>query len=239
MRIVINHLTRMQAPHICVAGIDRGTNRHVRPVLRQPRQLTAASLAREGGPFDIGVEVDLGPTRPAPAPPETEDHLFNAGKARLVRRLPGSEFWSLINLAARRKLHDVFGSELHRIGRNSCGIDEKCGSVSLGCLIPARCPRIRIRERAGKPAQVRMSLTDGVFYLDLSVTDVRLFMPDLATPDDQAVADLDRRLRRKVGVVLSVGLTRPFASSPEFPPVHWLQVNNVHLEDAPTWPIGG
>lgn len=238
MQIVINHLTRMKPPHVCVAGIDRETNRHVRPVLRQPRQLTAASLARDGGPFDIGVEVDLGPTRPTPVPPETEDHLFNAGNARAVRRLPVGEFWSLINLAARPKLHDVFGSELHRIGRNSCGIDERCGSVSLGCLIPARRPRVRIRDRPAKPAQVRMSLTDGTFYLDLSVTDVRLFMPDLTTPDDQAVADLDRRLRGKVGVLLCVGLTRPFASSPGLLPVHWLQVNNVHFQDAPTRPIG-
>jgi hypothetical protein len=40
------------------------------------------------------------------------------------------------------------------------------------------------------------------------------------------------------GLLLSVGLTRPFSNSPSSPPVHWLQVNNIHLEDDPTWRLG-
>ncbi len=80
-----------------------------------------------------------------------------------------------------------------------------------------------------------MRLSDAHFDLDVSVTDLRLFGPDLTTPGDRAAADLDRRLRQGISVVLSVGLTRPFASSPDFLPVHWLQVNNIHLEDNPLW----
>ena len=36
-------------------------------------------------------------------------------------------------------------------------------------------------------------------------------------------------------LLLSVGLTRPFAPSPDAPPIHWLQVNNIHLEPDPCW----
>ena len=37
---------------------------------------------------------------------------------------------------------------------------------------------------------------------------------------------------------LSVGLTRPFASSADLPAVHWLQVNNTHFENNPRWQLG-
>ena len=35
--------------------------------------------------------------------------------------------------------------------------------------------------------------------------------------------------------MLGVGLTRPFAPTAGEPPLHWLQVNNLHLEDDPAW----
>ena len=37
MKIVVNHLTRMQPGYICVAGLDFQTNAHVRPVLAGSR----------------------------------------------------------------------------------------------------------------------------------------------------------------------------------------------------------
>ena len=43
------------------------------------------------------------------------------------------------------------------------------------------------------------------------------------------------RLARGVPCLLSVGLTRPFSSREGDAPVHWLQVNNIHLEDDPAW----
>ena len=47
-----------------------------------------------------------------------------------------------------------------------------------------------------------------------------------------------RRLRSGVGVVLAVGLTRASGGSPDYPPLHWLQVNGLHLEDEPDWQLG-
>ncbi len=35
-------------------------------------------------------------------------------------------------------------------------------------------------------------------------------------------------------VLLSVGLTRAFSTG-GFPPVHWLQVNNIHFRKNPLW----
>src|SRR5262249_38600569 len=40
---------------------------------------------------------------------------------------------------------------------------------------------------------------------------------------------------RSVGVILSVGLARAFQASGDTARRHWLQVNNLHLEDDPVW----
>jgi hypothetical protein len=40
------------------------------------------------------------------------------------------------------------------------------------------------------------------------------------------------------GTVLSVGLTRKFRSSDQYEPRHWLQVNNIHIQEDPAWLLG-
>jgi len=52
--------------------------------------------------------------------------------------------------------------------------------------------------------------------------------------DDRRVEVLEDRLRRR-DVLLCVGVGRPWAPEDE-EPRHWLQVNNVHLDDNPVWP---
>ena len=49
------------------------------------------------------------------------------------------------------------------------------------------------------------------------------------------VAVNQRRIKRGVGVILSVGLARAFQVSGDTARRHWLQVNNLHLEDDPAW----
>ncbi len=85
MRIVVNHLTRMRAASICVAGIDLDTGRHVRPITRGG--LTRDHLHENGGPFALGAIVELGATTPNPNPPEVEDHWFWPDRARLVEMM--------------------------------------------------------------------------------------------------------------------------------------------------------
>ena len=83
-----------------------------------------------------------------------------------------------------------------------------------------------------------MRVSDGYFQLDLGVTDIRLYGADHVTPDTKIVRRVVKRLQGGSETILSVGLTRAYASSPDFNPVHWLQVNNVHLKDDPLWQLG-
>ena len=66
--------------------------------------------------------------------------------------------------------------------------------------------------------------------MNLSVTDLRLYNDDLMTPDQDAVNEVSRAIRRGAGVILSVGVGRPH---PPKTPRHWLQVNNIHLKSDP------
>ena len=229
MRIVVNHLTRMQPGYICVAGIDVQDNQHIRPVLGGTR-LTVDLLARNGGAFDVGRLVELGPTQPSGTAPETEDHTFDPGRLVSVRELSPASFWQLLTTVSCDKLVDIFGNDL-KAQRNGCAVDEGQGNASLGCLRTATPPSITI-SRWGK---IRAQVADGTFDVDLSVTDLRLYGTDQTTPRAKVIADVQRRIQRGVGVILSVGLARAFQVSGDTVRRHWLQVNNLYLEDDPAW----
>ena len=233
MRIVINHLTRMSAGYCCVAGLDVETDHHVRPVLRGQR-LRTALLARNGGPFDMGVIVDLGDVTPNATPPEIEDQVFDPETATAMNVETAQAFWQRLRRSSRPYLQEIFGHELKMRGPRSCGVDVDEGIASLGCLAVITPPTLYIRQPDGS---VRIQVADGEFDLDVSVTDIRLYGPDHTTPDDEVVRRIADVLERGAEAILAVGLTRPFAS-PGFPPVHWLQVNNIHLRDNPLWQLG-
>src|SRR3989442_15885593 len=98
MRIVINHLTRMKPPYICVAGLLENGSAHVRPVAGHlPRALAASN----GGPFDIGAIVDLGQVQHTPTRPETEDHRFNPQSASRVEYLTSADLWRLLTRVSK------------------------------------------------------------------------------------------------------------------------------------------
>lgn len=239
MRIVVNHLTRMRGGHVCVAGVDVQTERHVRPVLGWG-SLTPALLARNHGPFDMAHVVDLGPAEPRPKPPHVEDHVFAPPNAELIERLGAEEFWALLYAVSKSRLRDVFGDALAPMGRSSCGTPAGRGRASLGCFRPLRRQAAPWVEKGRDGAlRVRVRIDDGELCRSVAVTDLRLYRDD-RTADPAAVRKLADRLRSPGAVILGVGLTRAFASSSEQQPVpvHWLQVNNVHLEDDPTWQLG-
>jgi hypothetical protein len=229
LRIVVNHLTRMQPGYICVAGINVQDNEHIRPVLGRAR-LTVDLLARNGGAFDVGRLVELGPAQASGTAPETEDHTFDPGRLVSVKELSPGSFWKLLTVVARGTLADIFGEDL-KTQRNGCAVDEGEGNASLGCLHTATSPSITI-NRWGK---IRAQVADGTFDVDLSITDLRLYAEDQKTPRAKVVADMQRRIKRGVGVILSVGLARAFQVSGDTARRHWLQVNNLHLEDDPAW----
>ncbi len=228
MRIVINHLTRMQPGYICVAGLDPHTLQHIRPVLRG--RLPRSLLRAEGGPFDIGALVDLGAVTGGGVAPEVEDHAFTHWMASYLSDYEPSNFWMLLREAAQPNLAAIFGPELQRT-HTTCTLDAGAGKASLGCLIPTGRPNLIVN---GQNA-IRMRFSDGVFEVAAAVTDLRLYHADQITPRLDAVSDLSARLARGVPVVLSVGVTREWLKPGDEAPRHWLQVNGIHLGDKPVW----
>src|SRR4051794_6475061 len=97
MRIVVNHLTRMATPRICVAGIDPETGRHIRPTAPSNEPIDRRLLDEEGGPFGIGTLVELGDVRTTPSQPESEDHLFATAAAAAARQLEPNEYLQILD----------------------------------------------------------------------------------------------------------------------------------------------
>jgi hypothetical protein len=246
----------MQPGYFCVAGVDLELGRQTRPVIRvrpfrgfwrwlwemlvpskaepaRPARLATNLLQLHGGPFDFGKLVNIGPVRPVPEPPETEDVVFEPGRARAERTLASAELWELLGRDCREDLRAVFGADLQPRGSGAV-VEIGRGQVSLGCLAPSQQPRLALRARGGQPGGVRLRLVDRGRELDLSLADIRCYGQDHVTPDPAVFADLQRRLAAGVPVLLSIGLTRPYSSNPGVdPPFHWLQVNNIHLADEP------
>ena len=237
MKIVVTHLTRMQRGYVCVAGLDPESDRAVRPVIETAR-LSTKILARHGGPFDLATMVDLGATEPIPNRPEVEDHTFSPRDARLIEPVAPARFWDMVTTRARPSLAEIFGPDLKKRGGGAAVVEIGSGSASLGYLAPSERPELYVKSRDGRADQVRMIVADRAFELDLGVTDIRLYGSDHVTPDPEAVRRVSDEIANGTGVVLSVGLTRPYTSAPDRPPVHWLQVNNVHLESDPAWRLG-
>jgi hypothetical protein len=232
LRILVNHLTRMQPGYFCVAGVDVGTARHVRPVLRRGR-LTTELLRPNGGPFDLGSVVDLGPTTRAGHPPELEDHRFEPSRARWLFDEDPGDFWDLLDGMARENLEEIFGPELE-LWDESGTVDVGEGKGSLGCLKPEKQPWMYVDHRG----TVRLVLDYLMPSVDLSVTDLRLYERDGRTPRRDFVRSVQKRLEAGVETILSVGLTRPWQKWNDDAERHWLQLNNIHLKDDPLWQLG-
>ncbi len=237
MKIVVNHLTRMQKGFVCVAGIDLATGQHVRPVLRC--QMRKTLLARYGGPFDMGCIVELGWTKYVGTRPETEDYLFHQSEVRLLGEMPTGEFWDLLRGLARPKLGEIFGKDLSPRGSQSYAVDVGRGIASLGCYVPPGRPQLCLQRRGPlSRGRIRIQFKSGPYAFDLAVTDIRLYGNDHVTPDPEVVRLIADRLQNSPPAVLGVGLTRPFQADSNQPGRHWLQVNNFHFEDDPCWQLG-
>lgn len=226
MRIIVNHLTRMQPGFICVAGIDTRTGKHIRPELNQ--RLTRAMLTVNGGIFEMGALVELGPVEDVGAAPEVEDRRFQYVMTRYITTVTPTNFWMMLRSVACDKLMTIFGSHLQQTG-TTCTLPSGVGLASLGCLLPSGCPQL-IEDGLGR---LRLHLTDGDFELSLPVTDLRFYENDQTTPKRSDIAGIARRISSGVPVLLSVGLSRPWQKPGEAEARHWLQINNIHLEDDP------
>ena len=111
MRIAVSHLTRMDSGYICVAGLDPGSGQHIRPELANTR-VPVRLLARNGGPFDIGNVVDVGPTQALGRSPEVEDQRCYERNFVSLPALKGGAFWNLLSSQTKCDLLAIFGQRM-------------------------------------------------------------------------------------------------------------------------------
>jgi Dual OB-containing domain len=226
MKIVINHLTRMEKGYICVAGICPSTRAHVRPVTPGKR-LTSDIAHKAGGPFRIGSVVELGPTKICGVPPLIEDVEFNPANAHSIGQLKHEDFWQLLTETAGDRLRSIFGEQLENV-RTNLAILPGNGTASLGCLLPARIPRLYVSVYG----KVRLLLEDADGTYDLSVTDLRLHRAQDYTPDIDRIQQVQTRLVTRAPVVIALGLTKALLKPGDSQARHWLQVNNIHFAES-------
>jgi hypothetical protein len=158
----------MQPGYICVAGIEPGTNKHIRPVLNH-RRLPRSLLRKEGGVFEIGALVELGPTAEIGHVPELEDNEFVIENLKYRRKLKPGEFWNHLIESSQNELTAIFGNELQQ-HESSCTVDVDTGESSLGNLQPERISYLGVNAWD----KIRIHISDGKVHPDLSVTDIRL-----------------------------------------------------------------
>lgn len=229
MRIVVNHLTRMRAPRICVAGIDADALEHVRPTTFATDPMTRKLLRAEGGPLRVGAAVDLGAARHDPAPPECEDHRVRTSRIRHLGDLSDDDFLALLDAMSCSRLEDGFGPDLERVGWKYA-VEPGSGDRSLAVLRPRKRPRLEIESTFGH-LQLRFDDPDPRTYM--RVTDIRFYEPDQATIRKDLVDDVSRRLRSGVDVYLMLGLARAWKRPDDDRERHWLQLNGMCLADRP------
>lgn len=229
MRLVINHLTRMRHPYICVAGVDE-SRAHRRPVLSSGR-LDRELLRTRGGMFSLGTIVDLGAVQPRPIAPEVEDVVFDPDKAVVEGELGPEEFVGLLEEVAVDSLSDALGAELSKKSSTAAAVPAGTGNASLGVL------RLSAGELSsglsfGKH-DLRLRFADPTFGdLSIKVTDLRLWKSDQTAPAAEAIQAIGNNLDQ---CLVAVGLTRPFQVSSHAGVWHWLQINNVFPREDPLW----
>jgi hypothetical protein len=225
MKIVVTDLTRMRDGHICVAGIDPDTGERVRPV---SGPLSDALLRRNGGPFDIGAIVELGPCSRVGRPPEIEDVRFEPSRCVYRSDMPPREFYEMCESKSAKDLTAI-GSDLKKFGRSLTTI-EGLGNCSLVLVSTTDRPIVFINGYN----KLRFRYRDDT---ELSVTDVRLYKPNLIDPDTTMLLDLKRWVRDCDEFILSLGLGRPWQQPEDDRPRHYLQLNNIHLKTNPGWQL--
>lgn len=223
----------MHGLNICVAGIEKESRQHLRPVTgagddRMNRKL----LSDQGGPFELGAVVDLGPVEAYPRPPAVEDHRFDPGLAHRIRRLDADEYLALLDEVSCRNLRGAFGPELKRRGQRKYATDLGKGDRTLAC-VRLQSPLMLEINPFGR-LELRFESAGRTAYAP--VNDLRFYEDDQVAFRHEVIEDVSNRLRSGVDTWVMFGLTRPWKTSDDDLEKHWLQVNGLCLEDRPLGP---
>ncbi|MBL8890927.1 MAG: hypothetical protein JNL67_13180 [Planctomycetaceae bacterium] len=232
MRLLINHLTRMQPGWICTAGIDLVSGRHIRPV--SGHGLPNRLLERFGGPLQLGVIIDLGETEFCGTVPEIEDRRFDPEQIVVVQQHSPTELFRACQDFAEPTLQHIFGDDLEWLHHEpttwgaswgTAAVEQHRGIRSLGCYWAAQA-QLLVVEKEGR-RRVRMRFREGDLYFDVPVTDYRLYRDDQTTPNEPLINDLAAGISHQTSTLVSVGLSRAYRNTESQPARHWLQVNNI------------
>jgi hypothetical protein len=228
MQLVFNHITRMRAPRICIAGIEPGSHRHVRPTTPRTDLIKRVLLREELGPIAMGALVDIGPVTPEPSPPESEDHAFRTANVEYVRDLGDQEFLDLLEKVQDEDIQTAFGPELESVG-HGYAVDAGSGERSLAVVRACEPPTL-IVDGYGK---LRLHVRDLDPAPNLSVADVRFYEADHKKIRKEVVTDVNDRIEDGVGLFLMFGLPHATQMPWDDRERHWLQLNGLVLDDRP------
>lgn len=177
----------------------------------------------------MGAIVELGRVRPTPERPELEDHEFSVTAAKRAGYVSAERLWQVLDQTALGTLAEIFGDDLEHAGTRAF-LPLGVGAASLGCYRPIGPVDLVLRDDHDHKS-VRVVLP--AERLDLSLTDARYFRNEFSQPDEERIGAAQDALKAGTGVLLGVGVGRPFASSEGQPAAHWLQVNAIHLAHNP------
>lgn len=230
VEILVTHLTRMSGGNICLAGIDRANGRHVRPVL-EAGKLDHSFLKRPSGHIMIGSVLRFAWMRPRPLVPEIEDHVLAPAESDVVGLASEDELWAALQAAKRSTLAEIFGPEMHRVGRTAA-LERGTGRASLGVIDVSGFEGPWLESQWERPKIRARFIGDDGAPLNVPVTDLRLFAPD-CVQHNQAALDEAKAKSSRSTILLSIGVGLPGLE----PPRHWLQINNIHMKglDASDW----
>jgi hypothetical protein len=224
MRLVMNHVTRMGLPRICVAGIEPVSGEHVRPTTPRWDPITRDLLRSEGGPFGPGAIVELGDTTSDGTVPEVEDRLFATANVEHVEDMDAEDYLGLLDRVKDAGVEAAFGQDLIAIRPRKLAVPQGRGHRSLAVV---RLADARLDVAPWGSLYLKL---DGEIDATLRVTDARFYGDDHKTVDSDLVVDVNRRLARGTDAYAMLGLARPLEDE-DGGWVHWLQCNGVCLAD--------
>ncbi len=226
MQVVINHVTRMDAPRICVAGIEPNGLRHIRPVTPPTDLITRRLLRENGGPFGPGALVDIGSATPHPTPPETEDHLFDISHVKHVEDLDGRSYYELLGRIGSPDISSAFGDALVEVRSRKFAVPAGTGTCSLA-VVPVIDANLAVAFE-----KLYLTIGPSPHRARLRVTDARFYEDDHKTLRPSVIKNVKNRLARGVAAYAMLGLARPMLDD-DGGYVHWLMANGLCLADRP------
>jgi hypothetical protein len=227
VRIIVNHVTRMTSPRICVAGVHVETFDHIRPTTPATDLITRRLLRENGGPFGVGALVDLGRVKAEPNAPETEDHGFVTANARRIEDITDDEYLAVLREVSAATLGDAFGPDLECVNHRKYAIEAGHGTRSLAVVQLRGSPQLH----SNAWGKLLVELNDPDAPCSLSMTDVRFYENDQKTIKDDVMNDVNSRLSAGVDAFLMLGLARAFVAQGYDRRLHFLQANGLCLVD--------